>query len=86
MAFLFVSQEGELKNAIKTFGEVHVKYKYFLPKKLRKKKNPDVFSPWCFFIAFLAVALHEELKNTTIVFPKTRPKNLKNLTHKKAGG
>jgi hypothetical protein len=30
-----------------------------------------------FFITFLAVSLHEELKNTMDIFSKTRPKNLK---------
>jgi hypothetical protein len=77
MAFLCVSQQGEFKNTTKNFlGKVHVKKNW--PKKLRKKNFfPVVFSQRLFFIAFLAGALHEEPKNTTKMFSKTRPKNLK---------
>jgi hypothetical protein len=62
MAFLCVSQQGKFRNTINKFlGEIHVQS--FLPKKLRKTKNPVVFS-YRFFIAFLAVSLHDEPKNT----------------------
>jgi hypothetical protein len=65
MAFLCVSQQGEFKNTIKNFfGKIYVKN--FWPKKLRKKNFfPFVFSHRLSFIAFLAVSLHEEPKNTT---------------------
>jgi hypothetical protein len=54
----------------KTFG--------FWPKKVEKKK---LFScrlfPSIFFIAFLALSLHEEPKNTIKILSKIRPENLK---------
>jgi hypothetical protein len=51
-----------------------------------------VFFPFSFFIAFLAVSLHEELKNTIKLFPENKlfpqkeekPENLKN-NRKKLG-
>jgi hypothetical protein len=44
-----------------------------------RKKNffPVVFSHRFFLIAFLAVSLHEEPKNTINKFSKIRPENLK---------
>jgi hypothetical protein len=69
MAFLCVSQQGEFKNTIKNFLEkIHVKSLW--PKKLREKKTFFLSSfPVDFFIAFLAVSLHEEeLENTTKTF------------------
>ena len=62
MAFLCVSQQGEFKNTTKHFlGEIHVKN--FWPKKLRKKTFfLSSFPIEFFFIAFLAVSLHEEPK------------------------
>jgi hypothetical protein len=44
-----------------------------------RKKNffPFVFSHRLFFIAFLAVSLHEEPKNTIKIFSQIRPENLK---------
>jgi len=82
MAFLCVSQQGELKNTSKNFfGEVYVKN--FWPKKLRKKNFfPFVFSHRIFFIAFLAVSLHEEPKNTIKIFSKIRPEILKKISKK----
>jgi hypothetical protein len=61
-------------------GKVHVKS--FWPKKLRttEEKKKTLFLScfsFDFFITFLAVSLHEEPKNTTKTFSKTRPKNLK---------
>jgi hypothetical protein len=43
-----------------------------------RKKNffPFVFSHRIFFIAFLAVSLHEEPKNTIKIFSQIRPENL----------
>jgi hypothetical protein len=85
MAFLCVSQQGEFKNTIKNFlGKIHVKN--FWPKKLRKKNFfPVVFSHQLFLIAFLAVSLHEEPKNTIKILSKIRPENLKK-SQKKVGG
>jgi hypothetical protein len=58
------------------YSEVHVKS--FWPKKLRKKNFfPFVFSHRFFFIAFLAVSLHEDSKNTINIFSKIRPEKLK---------
>jgi hypothetical protein len=78
-ALLCVSQQGEFKNTTKHFlGEIHVKN--FWPKKLRGKNFfPFVFSHRFFFIAFLALSLHEEPKNTIKIFSQIRPENLKNL-------
>jgi hypothetical protein len=44
-----------------------------------RKKNffPVVFSHRFFLIAFLAVSLHEEPKNTINLFSKIRPENRK---------
>jgi hypothetical protein len=55
----------------KTFG--------FWPKKLREKKTffLSSFPIEMFFIAFLAVSLHEEPKNAIKIFSKIRPENLK---------
>jgi hypothetical protein len=84
MAFLCVSQQGEFKNTIKNFLGKHHK-KLFWPKKLRKTNFfPVVFSHRFFLIAFLAVSLHEEPKNTTQIFPKIRPENRKK-SQKKVG-
>jgi hypothetical protein len=70
------STRGVQKHHKKLFGKIHVKNCW--PKKLRKKKFfPVVFSHQFFFIAFLAVSLHEEPKNTIKIFSKIRPENLK---------
>jgi hypothetical protein len=62
---------GEIKNTTQTlFEKIHVKN--FLQKKLGGGGGfliPVVF-PLRFFTAFLAVSLHEELKNTTQIFQK----------------
>jgi hypothetical protein len=47
-----------------------------LAEKVEGKKIPFVFSHRIFFIAFLAVSLHEEPKNTIKMFSKIRPENL----------
>jgi hypothetical protein len=46
------------------------------PKKIGKKKLFPVVFPSNFFIALLAVSLHEEPKNTIKIFSKIRPENL----------
>jgi hypothetical protein len=85
MAFLCVSQQGEFKNTIKLFWGKKIHVKNFWPKKLRKKNFfPVVFSHRFFFIAFLAVSLHEEPQKTIEIFSKIRPENLKK-SQKKAG-
>jgi hypothetical protein len=66
-------------------GKVHVKN--FWPKKLRKKNLfPVVFSHRFFFIAFLAVSLHEEPKNTIKIFSKIKPENRKKSQKSRGGG
>jgi hypothetical protein len=81
MAFLCISQQGKFKNTIKNFlGEIHVKK--FWPKKLRKNFFPVVFSRRFFLIAFLAVSLHEEPKNTIKIFSTIRPEHLKKNSNK----
>jgi hypothetical protein len=64
MAFLCVSQQGEFKNTIKKSN-----WKKFMSKTFgRKSREKKLFSfrlfPSIFFIAFFAVSLHEEPKNT----------------------
>jgi hypothetical protein len=68
MAFLCVSQNGEFKSTIKNFlGKIYVKN--FWPKKLRFFFSPlSSFPIEKLFIAFLAVSLHEEPKNTLNFF------------------
>jgi hypothetical protein len=64
--FVRFSTRG-VKNTIKNFlGEVNVKN--VLQKKLRKKNFFPVVFFLRFFIAFFAVSLCEELKNTRIFF------------------
>jgi hypothetical protein len=70
------STRGVQKHHKQILGKIYVKN--FWPKKLREKNLfPFVFSHRFFFIAFLAVSLHEEPKNTIKIFPKIRPENLK---------
>jgi hypothetical protein len=78
------STRGVQEHQKNFLGEVHVKN--FWPKKLRGKKNPFVFSHRIGFIAFLAVSLHEEPKNTiqTQIFSKIRPRKSQK-SQKKAG-
>jgi hypothetical protein len=82
------STRGVQKHHKKLFGEsrkAHVRS--FWPKKLRKKTFFTVvlvFPIDFFFIAFLAVSLHEEPKNTTKTFSEIRPENLKK-SQKKVG-
>jgi hypothetical protein len=72
MAFLCVTQQGEFKNTIKKFsGKAHVKN--FWPKKMREFVFSCRLFPSIFFIAFLAVSLHEEPENTIKIFSKIKP-------------
>jgi hypothetical protein len=69
-AFSGVSQRRDFKNTTKTFGG-----KSMSKKKSQKKLRicfPVVFPP-IFFIAFLAVSLHEEQKSTIQIFSRIRP-------------
>ena len=78
MAFLCVSQQGEFKNTIKNlFGGSPCQK--LLAEKVEKKKTffLSSFPIDFFFIAFLAVSLHEEPKNTIKIFSQIRPENLK---------
>jgi hypothetical protein len=61
MAFLCVSQQGEFKNTIKLFGESLCQK--LLAEKVEEKKTFFVssFPIEFFFIAFLAVSLHENI-------------------------
>jgi hypothetical protein len=69
MAFLCVSQQGQLKNYHKKLFGGNPCQKLLAEKVEEKNFFPVVFSHRFFFIAFLAVSLHEE--------PKIRPENLK---------
>jgi hypothetical protein len=87
MAFLAVSQPGEFKNTTTSFWKKSMS-KTFCQKLSGKKlflchlPSP----PLRFFvIAFLAVSLHDELKNTTIMFSKSDPKISKDLQKRQAG-
>jgi hypothetical protein len=53
-----------------------------LPKKLSIFVFFRRFFYFYFFIAFLAVSLHENLKNTIKTFSKIRPENLKQSPNK----
>jgi hypothetical protein len=73
--FLCVSQQGEFKNTTKLFVRGS-------PCQKLLAENAETFFPCrrfpsISFIAFMAVSLHEEPKNTAKVFSKIRPENLK---------
>jgi hypothetical protein len=85
MAFLWVSQQGECsKTPLKTFCGKSMSKKLLAEKVEKKNSFPVVFSPRFFLVAFLAVSQHEEPKNTTKIFSKIRPENLKK-SQKKVG-
>jgi hypothetical protein len=71
--FVRFSTRGVQKHQKNFFGEDHLKN--FWAKKLRFFLA--VVFPSIFFIAFLAVSLHEEPKNTIKIFSKIKPENLK---------
>jgi hypothetical protein len=88
MAFLCVSQQGSSKTPQKLFGKSPCqksKAFYFYKKVEGGNTFPCHPPPPFCCIAFLAVSLHEELKNTTKICPETRPDNLKKSPQKKAG-
>jgi hypothetical protein len=70
--FVRFSTRGVQKHHKKRFGESPS-----FGRKVERKKNPVVFTLRFVLIAFLAVSLHEELKNTIKIFSKIRPENLK---------
>jgi hypothetical protein len=78
------STRGVQKHHKKLFGESLCQK--LLAEKVEKKKTCFLSSfPIEFFlIAFLAVSLHEEPKNTTQIFSKIGPENLKK-SQKKVG-
>jgi hypothetical protein len=89
IVFVRSSTRGVQKRHKKFLGKAHVKN--FWPKKLREK-GKKLFScrlfPTGFFIAFLAVSLHEEPKNTTklfSVFQKNQTKKSQKISKKRKG-
>jgi hypothetical protein len=77
------STRGVQKHHKNFLGKIYVK---LLAEKVENKKTFFLSSfpvEFC-FIAFLAVSLHEEPKNTIKVFSKIRPENLKK-SQKKVG-
>jgi hypothetical protein len=76
MAFLCVSQQGEFKNTIKTFGGKAMSKKS--PKSWGKELFPCRFFPFDFFYrVFLPFLCMRSSKIPLKYFPKIRPKNLK---------
>jgi hypothetical protein len=70
------STRGVQKHQKKLFGE-NTCQKLLAEKVVIFFFSPFVFSHRFFFIAFLAVSLHEEPKNTIKIFSQIRPENLK---------
>jgi hypothetical protein len=74
--FVRFSTRGGQKHHKTIFGESPCQK--LLAEKVEKENFfPVVFSHRFSFIAFLAVSLHEEPKNTIQIFSKIRPKNRK---------
>jgi hypothetical protein len=69
------------KHHKKLFGE-SLFQKLLAEKVEGKKKILSSFPIEIIFIAFLAVSLHEEPKNTIKIFSKIRPENLKKISKK----
>jgi hypothetical protein len=82
--FVRFSTRGVQKHHKKLFWENLCQK--LLAEKVEKKKTffLSSFPIEFFFIAFLAVSLHEVPKNTIKIFPKIRPENLKK-SQKKVG-
>jgi hypothetical protein len=76
------STRGVQKHHKKCFGGSPCQK--LLAEKVEGDKKTFFLSsfPFDFFIAFLAVSLHEELKNIIKIFSKTRPENLKKSQEK----
>jgi hypothetical protein len=70
------STRGVQKHHKKLFGE-NICQKLLAEKVEKKKLFSFRLFPSIFFIAFLAVSLHEEPKNTIKIFSQIRPENLK---------
>ena len=83
--FVRFSTRGVQKHHKNFLGQAYCQK--LLAEKVERKKNffPFVFSHRLFFIAFLAVSLHEEPKNTTKIFSKIRLVNLKESQKKYRG-
>jgi hypothetical protein len=77
------STRGVQKHHKKLFGE-NTCQKLLAETVEEKKLFSFVFSHRFFFIAFSAVSLHEEPKNTIKIFSQIRPENLKK-SQKKVG-
>jgi hypothetical protein len=74
--FVRFSTRGVQKHHKKRFGGNPCQK--LLAEKVEKKQLFSCrLSHQIFFIAFLAVSLHEEPKNTIKIFSKIRPENLK---------
>jgi hypothetical protein len=76
MAFLCVSQQGSSKTPQTKIGGNPCQ-KPLAEKAEKKTFFLSSFPIDSFFIAFLAVSLHVEPKNTIKTFSKLRPENLK---------
>jgi hypothetical protein len=70
----FLNYRGVQKHQQKRFAE-----------KIEKNALSLPFSPLIFLIAFLAVSLHEGLKNTKTYFPKSHLRTSKNLKTRQVG-
>jgi hypothetical protein len=74
--FVRFSTRGVQKHYKKLFGESPCQK--LLAEKVEEKKSFSCrLFPSIFFIAFLAVSLHEEPKNTIKIFSKIKPENRK---------
>jgi ribosomal protein L34E len=83
LRFCAFLNKGNSKTPQKPFGGSSCQKR--LAEKVEKKKFfPVVFSNRLFLIAFLAISLHEEPKNTIKMVSKIRPENLKK-SQKKVG-
>jgi hypothetical protein len=78
----FLNKE-ELKNTAKFVLVILAHVKNFLQNNPGEKQLPPVIFFLRFFISFLAVSLHDELKNTVKAFSKTRPEKKTQKTQKK---
>jgi hypothetical protein len=83
-AFVRFSTRGVQKHHKTLFGGSTCQ-KLLAEKVERKNFSPFVFSHRFFFIAFLAVSLHEKPKSTIKIFSQIRPENLKKSQKRKVG-
>jgi hypothetical protein len=80
--FVRFSTRGVQKHHKNLFGESPCQK--LLAEKVEKKNlfSFRLFPSIFFLIAFLAVSLHDEPKNTIKIFSKIRPENLKKISKK----